>query len=162
MPKTILAIDPGTTESGWCKIDVADMSDAHSIRPIDFWKSNNRYVLGKISGNDIVVIEKLVSYGNRIGNEVLETCEWVGRFTQRAEDLGIPVYFVKRIDEKRQICGTPTANDSMIRNALIAEFATHDKKTGKGTKSNPDYFYGFKADVWQAFAVGVTYLKGRE
>lgn len=151
----ILAIDPGTFESGWCLIDT------DGYHPLMFDKSDNEYVRQRIwlLNPDIVVIEKLVSYGMRIGTETLETCEWVGRFAQFAEDHGVMrVEYVKRMEEKRCICGTPTANDKMIRDALIERFARHDKKTGKGTKGNPDWFYGFRADVWQAYAVGVTYL----
>jgi len=155
--RTILAIDPGTCESGWVAFDaVGD----RVVRILDFGKDENEAVINRVrKAPELVVIEKLVSYGRGVGNEVLETCEWVGRFTQCAYEHCIPVGFVKRVEEKRELCGTPTANDSMIRNALIAEFAEHDKKSGKGTKQNPDFFYGFKADIWQAFAVGVTYLK---
>ena len=151
----ILAIDPGTYESGWCLID------SSNAKPLTFDKSENESVIRKIweLNPDIVVIERLVSYGMRIGAETIVTCEWVGRFAQYAEDHGVMrVEYVKRMEEKRCICGTPTANDKMIREALIDKFAKHDLKNGKGTKGNPDWFYGFKADVWQAYAVGITYL----
>jgi hypothetical protein len=44
------------------------------------------------------------------------------------------------------------AKDSNIRQALIDRFGE------VGVKARPGFFYGFKKDIWAAFAVGVTYL----
>jgi hypothetical protein len=43
------------------------------------------------------------------------------------------------------------AKDSNIRQALIDRFGE------VGIKKNPGWFYGFKKDIWQAYAVGITY-----
>ena len=47
-------------------------------------------------------------YGMPVGKEVFDTCIWIGRFIQEADELGA--------------------------------------------------VYGFKADIWSAYAVAVTYL----
>ena len=148
----ILAIDPGDKQSAYCFIDSED------LRPLRFAKAENAVVLLilQLEAYDFVVIERLASYGMPVGRNVFETCEWVGGFTQAAQK---PVDYIYRQDEKLYLCHDSRAKDANIRRALIDRFATHDLKNGKGTKKNPDWFYGFSADVWAAYAVGITYTE---
>ena len=151
----VLAIDPGNEKSAYCFID------QDTLRPKYFGKVDNYELLSIVSLTpqtyDRIVIERVASYGMAVGRDVFETCEWVGRFTQAA--LPLRADYIYRKEEKLHICGNPRANDANIRRALIDRFAQHDLKNGKGTKKNPDWFFGFKADVWAAYAVGITYIE---
>ena len=150
----VLAIDPGNRQSAWCMID------GETLKPLSFGKEENQVVLDAVQhlSYDRIVIERVASYGMAVGRDVFETCEWVGRFTQAAR---VPPDYVYRQEEKLHICGDSRAKEANIRRALIDRFAQHDMKNGKGTKKNPDWFYGFSADVWQAYAVAVTYVETR-
>ena len=154
----ITAIDPGTTQSAFCSID------SNTYRPVAFAKIDNERLLMslRLVPIEAVVIERLACYGMPVGREVLETCEWVGRFTEAACRAGMAVHYIYRQDEKMTLCHNARANDATIKRALIDRFAQHDLRSGKGTKVNPDWFYGFAADVWQAYAVGVTWLDKEE
>lgn len=107
------------------------------------------------------VIEMVASYGMSVGRDVFDTTVWIGRFYQVLSDQ-CPVRMLCRIEEKKHICHDSRANDTAIRRALIDRFAAHDLKNGKGTKKKPDFFYGFKADVWAAYALGLTAIENRE
>lgn len=150
----ILAIDPGSVQSAFCLIDETDG------RPIRFAKAQNQDVLDGVAGMSAgcVVIERVASYGQAVGRDVFETCEWVGRFTEAAVRSGKTVHYIYRREEKSALCGRMNARDADIRRALIERFAAFDLQNGKGTKKRPDWFYGFAADVWQAYAVGVTWM----
>ena len=100
---------------------------------------------------DIAVIEMVASYGMAVGATVFETCVAIGQFKEIAENQDIPVEFIYRKDEKMNLCQSMRAKDSNIRQALIDRFGV------VGTKKNPGWFYGFKKDIWSAYAVGVTY-----
>lgn len=156
----IFAIDPGTTESAYCIMQ--------DYRPVEFgkiWNYSLKQLLKRRTETeyfDRTVIEMVASYGMAVGKEVFETCVWIGRFSEASN---VSVDYIYRMDEKMGICHSSKANDSTIRQALIDRFATHDFKNGKGTKADPDYFYGFAKDTWAAFAVGVTWIdkqKGQE
>lgn len=154
----ILAIDPGNIVSGWCVVD------SDSKKPIEFGVSENKWLLFFISFEsmavpDGIVIERVASYGMPVGKEVFETCEWIGRFAQHAEHYGIHVDYLYRREEKLHICHDSKAKDANIRRALIDRFATHDMTNGKGTKKDPDWFYGFRQDVWAAYAIAITYIE---
>lgn len=160
----ILAIDPGTTDSAYVL-----MNDDYTIKNRNFYKFKNELVLkaikdigGIYDDGMTVVIEMVASYGMRVGQEVFDTCVWIGRYTQAAIERGCKVEYVFRMEEKMALCHNSRAKDSNIRQALIDRFADHDLKNGKGTKDNPDWFFGFKADVWAAYAVGVTWLDKKQ
>lgn len=150
----VFAIDPGNEQSAYCI-----MNDQYEL--LECNKLSNKEVMNilflKLPTVNAVAIERVASYGMPVGREVFETCEWIGRFAQEAEKE-TNVYYIYRKDEKLYLCGEMRAKDANIRAALIERFAKHDLKNGRGTKANPDYFYGVKADMWAACAIGITFL----
>lgn len=150
----ILAIDPGNIESAYCVID------AKTYKPLRFEKTKNEEILDLMSKWEIfestekntLVIEMIASYGMPVGKEVFDTCVWIGRFIEHSMFATNDIHYIYRKDEKMNICHSMKAKDSNIRQALIDRFGE------VGTKKNPGWFYGFKKDIWQAYAVGITYL----
>lgn len=154
----ILAIDPGNIESGYAVIDFSD-----KFKLLDFGKINNEELIDRIPNIlrnyniEDAAIEMVASYGMAVGREIFETCVWIGRFVERLAAFSIKYTYIYRIEEKEAICHDSRAKDTNIRVALIDRYAQHDLKNGKGTKKNPDIFYGVAKDVWAAIAIGVTY-----
>lgn len=153
---TILAIDPGCTESGWVVIDTA------TRKPLGFGKDQNYQLLHVLSGSseaplpvDRVVIEMVASYGMSVGQEVFDTCVWAGRFVQAVHGRGRHAELIKRLPVKLHHCHSSKAKDSNVTQALVDRFAAGQPNHGKGTKAAPGWFYGFRADVWQAYALAV-------
>lgn len=149
----ILAIDAGNTYSGVAIVELPE------FRLVWFGKLPNEEIYGSIKNYKIdeVALEMVACYGMPVGRDVFETCVWIGRFIEQLKDKKIS--YVYRKDEKMCLCGSLKAKDSNIRQALINRYAKHDFKTGKGTKKNPDVFYGVANDVWQAIAVAVTHYE---
>lgn len=144
----ILAIDPGTTESGFVLFD----TDNNQV--IESGVANNsdiRWLVGKHqpTGNTLAV-EMIASYGMPVGREVFETCVFIGRLV---ELWGDTVKLVYRKDVKMHLCGSTRAKDSNIRQALI------DLIGPQGTKKEPGPTYGVKSHAWAALGVAVT-VKG--
>lgn len=132
---------------------------------LDFGKVENyslkaRIEMGLADKADTVAIEMIASYGMKVGQTVFDTCVWIGRFTEAIKNRDI--YYIKRMDVKDTICHDRRAKDGNIMQALIDHYAKHDFKRGKGTKNNPDTFYGVAKDVWQAIAVGVTHYETKD
>ena len=156
----ILAIDPGNTESGYAVID------STTCRAIAIGKTSNEQLLDRLfewlDGGEGIVdhisIEMIKSYGMPVGAEVFETCVWIGRFAQVVDSFGafgMPCDLVYRADVKLHLCHTTKAKDANITQALIDRFAAGEPNRGKGTKADPGWFFGFKADIWQAYALAV-------
>lgn len=145
----VLAIDPGTTHSAWCRCE--------NGFPIHSEKIENTTMLCRIRGLSragpcLLAVEMIASYGMPTGFEVFETCVWIGRFI---EAWGGDYTLVYRKDVKMHLCGTLKANDANIRQALIDRFGP-TKDRAIGTKKRMGPLYGFSGDQWAALAVAVT------
>lgn len=152
----ILAIDPGNIESGITLID------EKTLRPIMAEKINNEELIERIYGGigvEHAAIEMIASYGMAVGQTVFETCVWIGRFQEALMFVNseTKIKYIYRKDEKMNLCNSMRAKDSNIIQALVDRFAPNTPNKGKGSKKVPGWFYGFKKDIWQAYAVGVTY-----
>lgn len=147
----ILALDPGTEQTGWVLYDGA--------RVVDSGVDGNASVLERVRGGQepMLAIEMIASYGMPVGREVFETCVWIGRFLQSWHDPA-SVKLVYRRDVKLHLCGSPRAKDPNVRQALLDLFP----RTGGGatpqigTKARPGPLYGVSSHAWPALGVAVT------
>lgn len=144
----ILAIDVGTTETGFCIIN------KETYKPIRFGKISNEDLLDIVRNEeyDTLIYEEFQSYGMPIGVSTITSITWNGRYMQIALDREKKVDYIYRKEEKMNLCHSMKAKDSNIRQALIDRFGE------VGTKKNQGWFYGFKKDIWAAYAVGITWL----
>ena len=153
----ILGIDPGPEESAWViyndrdeKIMGMGIESNYLIRKMDFYSQLDKWV-------DITVIEMIASYGMAVGEEVFNTCVWIGRFMEIFHNID-PI-LVYRKDVKMHLCNSMRAKDTNIRQALIDRFGGTIKKA-KGKKNSPGPLYGIHDDIWSALAVAITYAEG--
>ncbi len=158
---TILAIDPGNVESGYVLVE----HDGKEIRKVlDVGKIPNEemreVIVPPYESHDHFAIEMVAGMGMPVGQEVFDTCFWIGRFWEYAETYGEMTHMQKiyRREEKLYLCGHSQAKDTNIRQALVDRYAPDQPNYGKGTKKSPGFFYGFSADMWAAMAVAVTYF----
>ena len=166
--KYICAIDPANEKSAYV------ICGAYDLKPICLGKNTNElmyceigehignlcYESGRMFGNVdfVIVIEDIENLGGIVGRSVFDTCKWIGKLEDRFTRAGYQVEMVRRSQERKIICpGVYHAKDANIRAALVERFAPYEFNYGKGTKKVPGWFYGFRADIWQAYAVAVTY-----
>lgn len=149
----VLAIDPGSTHSAYMIIDT-------DLRPYAFDKLPNHELLPYLHRPiSHVVIEQIGHYGTGMpaGQDVFDTCIWIGRFWQGSPDTDT-VTLVLRKTVAAHLCGTAKAGDPHIKQALIDRFAPDERNHGKGLKGSPGWFYGFHTDIWAAYALAVYWM----
>ena len=142
----ILAIDPGTTESAWLVLDIDRMV------PVDFKMQTNKKVIDLVEGwRGYIAIEIIKSYGNVIGDDMLQTVELIGALTHAAE---MPPFRLTRKEIVTHICGNPRARDKNVRQALLDRFG--GRAIAQGKKIDPGPLYGVVRDIWSALAISIT------
>lgn len=147
----LLAIDPGTTHSGYVVID------ADGVQLSGVVENSELFELIAAHGSNIA-IEMIASYGMAVGREVFETCLWIGRFIQAAGPDRVRLVYRK--DVKMHLCGSPRAKDANIRQALIDRWG--GKAEAVGTVKKPGPLYGVKSHAWAALGVAVTAMETKQ
>jgi hypothetical protein len=149
----ILAIDPGTTQSGWLLCDC----DGGVCLPVKHGIADNDWLTGHFERcyPRAVVMEWFQSYGMPVGKEVFETCWWVGRFHEAALEATDRVEYLTRGKVKLHLCGSARAKDANVRQALIDLYGGKDVAVGR--KLNPGPLYGIKSHIWSAMALARTW-----
>lgn len=113
---------------------------------IEHGKKDNITVLQRIYEADYehFVIERIQSYGGRVGQTTFDTCEWSGRFIEAATARGIPVDRLKRKSIVARLTGDATNGDKHVRAAMVSAY-------GK---------VSLAGDEWQALGAGTAFLMG--
>lgn len=162
----ICGIDPA------CKYTAFSICEEQTMKPVKFNYLPNKDALEEMlttirqmiaHGDHVeVAIEGFQSYGNEFGEPSIYTCYWIGYLQHAFEDEGLPPCLLLRTEERSFICHSGRAGDKEIIKALCEIFSPTAKNHGKGTKADPGFFYGFKKDIWQSFAVAYTYKLKKE
>lgn len=153
----IVGIDPGTNQSAG--VILAGRSIVKAV-----WLDNPLMLqwLRDFPAPAILAVEMVASYGMAVGQEVFDTCLWVGRFIEAWEDLGQSWNLLYRKKGNppfpaitMHLCKTTRAKDANIRQALIDRFGP-GKVKAIGKKASPGPLYGITGDMWSALAVAVV------
>jgi len=152
--KRILAIDPGTFESAYI------VWDGEQIGEFDILPNEN--ILLKILQPNIdeLIIEKVACYGMPIGKSTIDTVEWIGRFDQQWFLLSNKrAILITKNQVQLHHCKTTKSVDANVIQVLRDKYAYGIRNYGKGTKKEHGFFYGFKEDIWDAFALCTCYME---
>lgn len=147
-----LAIDPGTTKSGWVLFDgkrVLDSGIQENSLVLERIKATSGYAKAGLIPDHLLAVERFEARGMPISEDSIETIIWTGRFVQ-AWHTPSEVIVVKRSKVKLHLCGTSKAKDPNVRQAVL------DRVGSPGVKKNPGPTYGVTSHAWAALAVAVT------
>ena len=158
----ILAIDPGPKESGYVVI-------SQTYHVINSAKIPNDILHALI--DDFLLTEAVLEEAvcrKWAGREVSDTAFQAGRFHyQLCDKLDGDVTLLNRSKVRWHITGVRKSNDSKVIDSIIKRFQPSAwAEDERGELSRPSMLKiarannlrGFTKDVWQAYALAVTYL----
>jgi len=152
--RNILAIDPGSKRSAYviaqqCGRVAGEILDNFEL--VDKLKTLPLETL-------VPVIEMVSCYGQPVGKDVFNTVLWIGRFCQLIENtLGNNKVTLLPRQKAKQFFYRGSANDSMIRYAVIELYGGKEKALGN--KAAPGPLYHIHYDLWQALALAIAFEK---
>lgn len=159
IPSFVLAIDPGTTESGYTALKIAPDGEYELA---GYGKVSNSEMSELVDGyaytsdNAVLVVEKIQSYGAIVGESTFETVLWSGRFIERWLRVHEFYYRIPRKDCVKCVTGSGNGKDADVFRCLKQRFGE------PGTKKEPGFLYGMTNDARAAFAVALTLIEGNK
>jgi hypothetical protein len=144
----ILAIDPGTNEGAY----VVWEANSHTLLEKGILPNKEllNFLRKQAHAND-VFCEMIQSYGMAVGQEVFDTCVWVGQAQEVTETRGLRFHKIFRKNVKLHHCLSNRATDANVSQVL------RDKYGVPGTKKNPGPLFGVVSHIWSALAIA-TYV----
>lgn len=150
----ILAIDPGTEQSGWVLY-----YPGGAVHDADVW--SNEQILtalhrctmsggsGPFAHATVFALEVIRARGEPTSNAAYDTLIWCGRFIE-AWRTPKDVMRIDRAHVKIFVCGRSNVKDANV-NAGLREMVGQ-----KGTKKNPGPTFHVSSHAWAALGVAVT------
>lgn len=146
-PTNILAIDPGTTESGICLIQDYQYEQPYILEAEKL--ENNEVVkwVRELLPATQVVIEGMSNQSRMFGDSSIQTCYFIGKLLHICELEELPVTVYKRHEYGRFFVTGGVLNDSSLRAALETIWGPSAKKI------DPLYALRGASDKRSAFAL---------
>lgn len=161
----ILALDPGSAETGWVLVDPDGAVLAHGRDPNETLLAWYRDSLvddeETLDAGDLVVLEFMSPRGMPTSEHEFDALWWAGRLTEALDATGlVRIERVSRDEVKGVLLGKRGLDkaDARIRAVLIDRYAAGGgKEAAVGTKAHPGPLYGVRADEWAALAVACAW-----
>jgi len=151
--RTILAIDPGEKRSGWVICE--------GLNVIDYGHDQNDEIVDQMPQKlyDLMLLEE-ITYGMRVGRQIMRTVFWSGAFACAAIHHGKAVSLLPRSVVKKTLCsGVCRPKDADVSRAVRSWYPATGGGTRPevGTSKSPGPLFGITEHCWQALALVVTY-----
>lgn len=150
---TLIAIDPGTTQSGWVSVETGNGLPKILAAGVD----DNRVLLNYLrqrAKEDELVIEMVKSYGASVGDTTFEMVVWIGRFEEVFDQSGRPVRRIPRATVRTKLCGTARAKPPETWQAVLDLYGGEEK--AKGCKARPGPLYGITSHMRSALELAIA------
>jgi len=147
----VWAIDPGPEQSGWVVI----LGEPERPEVLAHGLTPNADLLGMLRAAPrvhLVAIERIVPWARQAGHALVDTCVWIGRFWQAAEDAGARVLLVPRNDVARWLTGDRQAPKRAVRDELVHRYGP-GRERAVGRKAAPGPLYGLRVHEYDALAL---------
>ena len=144
-----IGIDPGPTTSGVVTYDPASSSVLSAEKEMSNEALIEMLRSLAIDGKHIA-LERIEAMYAHVGKETVNTIMFCGQIREAIESREGKLTMLSPQGVKKIVCGTASAKDPAVRQALL------DQLGPPGTKKNRGATYGVSSHAWRALAVAVA------